>query len=78
MTTIQFNGKIVRKKIGPGFWGIEESENGNKWFPVNLPEVLQQDGLHVWIEGEEVPGFVSVFMWGTGLQISNYAILPVG
>ncbi|OWY22796.1 hypothetical protein C7N43_02585 [Sphingobacteriales bacterium UPWRP_1] len=76
MTSIQFNGKIVRKKIGPGFWGIEEDGNGNKWFPVNLPEELQQDGLPVWVEGEEMPDFVSVFMWGSGFTITGYKILP--
>lgn len=75
MSVIKFKGKTVRKKIGTGFWGIENSETGDKWLPVNLPEDLQLEGINVVIEGEEIPDFVSVFMWGSGLRILRYEIL---
>ncbi len=61
-------GKVVRKNIAGGFWGII-GEDGRQWRPSNLPKSLQKDGMNVTIKARLTEDEVSIFMWGTAIEI---------
>lgn len=65
---MKITGKVVYKNIAGGFWGIID-ENGKAWRPVNLPKSLQKDGKTVNIEARPTNEEVSIFMWGTAIEI---------
>ncbi len=67
-------GKVVFQHIGPGFWGIIGAD-GKKWRPSNMPKTLEVEGLKVKIEANETKNQMSVFMWGTGIEIKSYDIM---
>ncbi|WP_045113080.1 hypothetical protein [Microscilla marina] len=68
------NGKVVFQHLGPGFWGIIGNDD-KKWRPTNMPKALQVEGLKVTIEAEESAQQMSVFMWGTGIEIKSYEVV---
>ncbi len=74
MSQINFTGKVVYKNFEMGFWGLEAND-GKKWLPINLPSNLQKEGLQVSISGRNVPDFVSMVMWGSPIEITNYQLL---
>lgn len=67
-------GKVIFQHLGPGFWGIE-GEDGNKWRPSNMPQVLQVEGLKVKLEAKKSTSQMSVFIWGTGIDIQSYEVM---
>lgn len=66
--TFQISGKIARQNIGTGFWGII-GDNGEEWLPVNLPSQYQVQDKRVTLQVKLVEGGVSIFMWGTMVEI---------
>lgn len=71
---MKIKGKVSHQNIGPGFWGII-GQDGQEWRPLQMPSELQKEGLSVEIEAEEADEMMSVFMWGTAIQIIRYKIL---
>ncbi|HAS43726.1 MAG TPA: hypothetical protein DCS93_24810 [Microscillaceae bacterium] len=67
-------GKVVFQHIGPGFWGVI-GPDGKKWRPSNMPKALQVEGLKVQLEASEAKSQMSVFMWGTGIDIKSYEVI---
>ncbi|NJN77747.1 MAG: hypothetical protein HC803_04965 [Saprospiraceae bacterium] len=65
---MKITGKVVRKNIAGGFWGIID-ENGQEWRPLNLPKSLQNDGKIVTINAKLAKEEMSIFMWGTAIEI---------
>ena len=65
---MKITGKVIYKNIAGGFWGIID-ENGKEWRPVNLPKSLQKDGKTVSIEARPAKEEMSIFMWGTAIEI---------
>ena len=65
---MQIKGKVEFQKIGPGFWGIVDSE-GNQWRPLNLPDKMKQEGIEIELTAEEVLDDFSIFMWGKPVNI---------
>lgn len=65
---MKITGKVIYKNIAGGFWGIID-ENGKEWRPVNLPKSLQKDGKAVSIEARPAKEEMSIFMWGTAIEI---------
>lgn len=65
---MKIKGKVIYKNIAGGFWGIVD-ENGKEWRPVNLPKSLQKDGKAVSIEARLANEEMSIFMWGTAIEI---------
>ena len=63
-------GTVKYQEHEGGFWGIIDAE-GKKWRPGNFPEQLKQDGLEVELDVEVQTDVVSMFMWGTDIQISS-------
>lgn len=68
--TMQITGKVAYQNLGTGFWGIIGND-GQEWRPVNMPSKLQQEGLQVVVEAEESANQMSVFMWGTAINIKK-------
>jgi hypothetical protein len=68
---IHITGKAVFKKVGPGFWGIEDNV-GEKWRPVNMPEQLKQEGAKIRCIAEKIDNDVSIFMWGVPIRIVSF------
>ena len=66
--TIRVTGKIVYQDLGMGFWGIV-GDDGREWLPVNLPTILQVKGKRVRVNVRQVEDGVSMFMWGTMVEL---------
>lgn len=61
-------GKVVKKNIAGGFWAII-GDDGQQWRPTNLPKSLQKDGKSVTIKARLIDEDMSIFMWGTAIEI---------
>lgn len=61
-------GKVTRKNITGGFWAII-GQDGQKWRPTNLPKSLQKDGKSVTVKARLADEDMSIFMWGTAIEI---------
>jgi hypothetical protein len=67
-------GKVVKLQFGFNCWGLE-TNHGEKFEPLNLPEDLMVDGLDVVFSGTRESGMASINMWGRPFIISE--IKPV-
>ena len=67
-------GTVHYQHLGSGFWGIIGND-GREWRPQNMSEELQKEGLKIRIEAEESEAQMSVFMWGTSINILKYEVL---
>jgi len=74
-TTPNFCGKIIYVPLEGGFYGLE-SNKGNKYFPVNLPENLKQHGLSIQAKLVKVEGMMGLQMWGEYVRILNIRPFP--
>ena len=72
MAQFTIEGKIEYQDLGTGFWGII-ADDGGKYRPMNLPEDLEKEGLHVSITAEEHKNAISLFMWGKTVKILDYS-----
>ncbi len=61
------------QNLGTGFWGIID-DNGNEWRPVDLPDVLQDEGKKVSMTIMEVEEEMSMFMWGIPVRIIAFEL----
>ena len=71
---MNIEGKVVYQDLGTGFWGIVGND-GQEWRPLEMPKALQKKGLSVKVKAKEAEAQMSVFMWGTAIQIENYEIV---
>ena len=69
---IEIAGTVKYQDLGTGFWGIV-GDDGRKWQPINLPSALQKEGKKVSVKAKEKQGAVSIFMWGTSIEIIDYS-----
>ncbi|WP_346866174.1 DUF333 domain-containing protein [Methanocalculus sp. MSAO_Arc2] len=53
-----------------GFYGIV-ADDGKEYLPLNLPEELKVDGTEVTFRGVIKEDVVTIYMWGTPLQITR-------
>jgi len=67
-------GTVHYQHLGSGFWGII-GKDGKEWRPDNMPKELQKEGLQIKIEAKESEAQMSVFMWGTSINILKYEVL---
>lgn len=65
---MKITGKVVYKNIAGGFWGIIDNK-GQEWRPINLPKSLQKDGKTVTINAKHADEEMSIFMWGTAIEV---------
>lgn len=68
---MKIKGTVTYQDLSGGFWGIID-EKGNKWKPTQMPEALQTDGLEVELKAKKVEGGMSIFMWGTTIEILEF------
>ena len=71
MKSKRINGTVTYQNLATGFWGIVD-ENGNEWRPVNMPEQLKQKGKKVTVTIREVEEGMSIFMWGTPVEVVGF------
>lgn len=68
---MKIKGKVVYQDLGTGFWGIED-DKGGQWRPVRMPEQLKYAGKEVEVTARRVQEDVSIFMWGTPIEIVSF------
>lgn len=68
---MKIQGKVKHIAIGPGFWGIVD-DRGGEWRPVNMPEQLKKEGKQVTLTVREADEEMSIFMWGTAVEITSF------
>jgi hypothetical protein len=73
-TTMPFRGTIVYLDLEGGFYGIE-SEDGERYFPINLPVIYREDGLRVAFDMRIRTDVMTTVMWGTTVEIIEMARL---
>jgi len=66
--TFQISGKVIYQDLGMGFWGII-GDDGKEWLPVNLPSQYQVKDKRVQFTAKIVEDGMSMFMWGTMVEI---------
>jgi hypothetical protein len=72
----KIKGKAVYQDFEDGFWGIE-SDNGNKYTPINMPEQLKINGAEVVIQAEILQDAFSLSMWGEAIRIVGFETLNI-
>lgn len=65
-------GTIRYIPLEGGFYGIETDE-GEKYFPLNLKDELKKDGLRVWFKAK-LKKIVTIQMWGRPIEILEFKI----
>lgn len=72
---IEITGKVVSLSIEGGFFGIEGTQ-GEKIKPLNLPVLLQKEGLLVWLKARKTETTVGIHQWGQYVNIIEISVLP--
>lgn len=70
---MRIKGTVSYQSFEGGFWGIE-SENGQQYRPINMPEQLKSSGAQVEIVAIEAD-VMSFIMWGTPVRIISFSTL---
>jgi len=65
---ITISGKVIYQELGMGFWGII-GDDGKEWLPINLPKRYEVKDKRVRVKAKLVEDGVSIFMWGTMIEI---------
>lgn len=71
MKTHKIHGIVTFQHLGTGFWGIID-DHGREWRAINMPEQLKHAGKAVNVTVKEVDEGMSVFMWGTPVEIVTF------
>ena len=72
--TVSANGTVRYIPLEGGFYGIE-TDKGEKYLPLNLPEEYKKDGLKVWFRGRPKKT-ATAQMWGTPVEILEIKKIP--
>ena len=67
-------GTVKYQNLSGGFWGIVDHEE-NRWKPVKMPKELQKEDLEVKLKAKKSEGIISIFMWGTTIDILGFEII---
>lgn len=65
---MKIQGTVTYINLAGGFWAIIGKDD-EKWRPTNLPKSLQNEGQVIEVEAEIVEDDMSLFMWGTVIEI---------
>ncbi|EIJ43876.1 hypothetical protein BegalDRAFT_3050 [Beggiatoa alba B18LD] len=74
-TVIELTGKVISLSIEGGFFGIEGTQ-GEKIHPLNLPILLQKEGLPVWLKARKADTTIGIHQWGTYVNLIEISVLP--
>jgi hypothetical protein len=72
--TIDTVGTVTYVDLEGGFFGII-SVDGYQYFPINLDESLQEDGLEIEFLANIDEDYVDVYMWGLPIEIVEASAL---
>ena len=70
---MKIKGTVKYQKLSGGFWGLVDEE-GNDWKPLEMPKELQKEGLKVELKAKKTEAMMSIFMWGTSIEILEFKI----
>ncbi len=73
--TISGSGVISYIDLEGGFYGIL-ADDGTQYYPINLDEGFEEDGLMVEFLGQLEEDFVSIHMWGTPITLMDIQAIP--
>lgn len=65
---IEGTGTVRYIQLEGGFWGII-SEDGEKYYPLNLPEKFKQDELGIKFKIKVKEGIATTAMWGKPVEV---------
>lgn len=68
--TFHMTGQVYYANIEGGFYGIV-GDDGIKYQPTNLPRKFKKEGLALTFDGKIKNSGVSLFQWGTIIEVSN-------
>jgi hypothetical protein len=71
---MNISGTVVFVELSGGFWGIE-SDDARQWLPTDMPKALKKKGLKVKIKAKEAEDYMSIYMWGTPIDIESYQVV---
>ena len=66
--SVYFQGEVVLVEIEGGFYGIQD-QNGQKYLPSNLPDLLKQNGLKVRGTAQLKSGKLGFRQWGKPIDL---------
>ena len=70
---ISFAGEVRWISVEGGFFGLV-TEDGRKFFPLNLPEEFKKEGLKIKVKGNIKKGIATVQMWGAPFEIREIEV----
>ena len=76
MKLIEIVGKSRFIGLEGGFWAIE-SDKGDKYTPINMPEQLKTEGATVRVRAKILKGAMSISMYGEAIRIVSFETLAV-
>ena len=62
-------GTVTHIDLEGGFYGIM-TEDGGKYFPINLDDAYKEDGLRIQFTMRERTDVMTTTMWGTTIEIT--------
>lgn len=65
---VEAEGVVHYVELEGGFYGIT-TDNGGRFYPVDLAEEYMQDGLRIRFRGAVQEDVVSIRMWGTPVEV---------
>jgi inhibitor of cysteine peptidase len=71
---ISGTGTVKFVDLEGGFYGIV-GDDGQKYDPMNLDQTYQEDGLRVRFQAKIRQDMVSIYMWGTIIELTKIEIL---
>ncbi len=72
---VSFTGSITYIEVEGGFYGITAND-GRKFLPIHLPEMLKQAGTLVSVEAVPAKATVGIHMWGEYIELQRISVLP--
>ena len=70
---ISAKGTIKYIPLEGGFYGIE-TDKGEKYLPVNLPQEFKKDGLKVWFKAKQKKT-ITIYQWGKPVEILKIKLI---
>lgn len=67
---VKFNGTVTYVDLEGGFWGIT-GDDGGHFYPTDLPEEYEVEGLHVRVTAVPAEEGMGIQMWGKRITITG-------
>lgn len=74
MKVFKVVGKVFKKSIGIGAWGIVDNQ-GVEYRPIFMPEQLKSEGASVVVTVKNIQEEFSIHIWGKPIEIMAFHTL---